>query len=204
MKKSNNVCVIFTLALGLLITAASSSARAGDISVTQGMSAGGNDLFEFTLDTTGMVGGFDTVELVLTSTAGLFNQIGTPAAAVSQPSEDSGFSEFLTAPSNFGGQGLSAFGVDAANDTDSLVSGTHASLGSNDASTQGDYLLAQIVMLQGNTNGGEYVATFFDDGITVGTANGAFSSGAVIPEPSTLVMAGLSLMGVFASRRRNS
>jgi len=195
MKKSNNVCVIFTLALGLLITAASSSARAGDISVTQGMSAGGNDLFEFTLDTTGMVGGFDTVELVLTSTAGLFNQIGTPAAAVSQPSEDSGFSEFLTAPSNFGGLALSAFGIV---DTTSVVSGTHASLGSNGASTQGDYWVAQVVLPTGT--GGSFAYSFFDDGTQTSTGSGNLG---VIPEPASLVMAFLGLLGMASARRRS-
>ena len=193
MKKINNLSVIFAFAL--LFAAVSSSARAGDITWTQGTSGGGDTLFEFTLDTTGMVGGFDTFELVLTPTAGTFNQVGDAGTAVTQASEDSGFIDFLTAPVNFGGQALSAFGIV---DTTAEVSGTHASLGSNDASELGNYLVAQIVMSQGGM--GVYRAEFFDDGDSVGSAEGPFG----IPEPSTLALAGLSLIGVITSRRRKS
>jgi hypothetical protein len=194
--KNNNICFMFALAFGLLITAVSSNARAGNVTVTPGTSVAGDPLFEFFLDTTGMIGSFDTIELILTSPAGTFNQVGAPATPLSQPSEDSGFSEFLTAPTNFGGQALSEFGLI---DTTSEVSATHASLGNNSASTQGNYFLAQVVMSQGD--GGVYQANFFDDGASTGSFNGVFGGGEV-PEPGTITLAGLSLIGVFTSRRR--
>ena len=171
MTNTKTFSVFSTLAFGLAISVIASNARGSGITVVNGTTGGGNTLIEFFLDTTGMVDGFDTIALELTS-AGLFNQVGTPAAGVLQPSEDSGFSAFLTAPSAFGGQGLSAFGVDAAHDTTSLVGGTHASLGNNSASTQGNFLLAQIVMTQSGS--GSYTAEFFNDGDSVGSDAGTF------------------------------
>jgi len=182
------------LALGLIVALACSSARAASVTVTPGTTAGGNDLFEFFLDTTGSAGTFDTFELVVQS-AGLFNQVGAAGTVVAQPSEDSGFSQFLTAPSNFGGLALSAFGIV---DTTSVVSGTHASLGSNGASTQGDYWVAQVVLPTGT--GGSFAYSFFDDGTQTSTGSGNLG---VIPEPASLVMAFLGLLGMASARRRS-
>ena len=170
-------------------------ARAASITVVPGATLLGNPLFEFFLNTTGSEGTFDTFELIVQSN-NLFIQVGPPATPVFQPSEDSGFSAFLTAPAIFGGQGLSAFGVDAAHDTTSLVSGTHASLGNNSASTQGNYFVAQVVLPPGT--GGSYGFKFFDDGNEVGSGGGDIG----IPEPASLALAAFSLIGGIVVRRR--
>jgi hypothetical protein len=183
------------LMTGLLIALTVSNARAGSISVTAGTTVGGNDLYEFFLDTTGSEGTFDTFELIVNSAA-LFNQVGAAGTPVAQPSEDSGFSQFLTAPANFGGFGLSEFGII---DTTSEVSGTHASLGDNAASDQGNYLVAQVVMTPGGS--GIYQWSFFDDGDS--TQGGGGNIGGVIPEPASMALVAFGLIGVIATRRRS-
>ncbi|MEM8947187.1 MAG: PEP-CTERM sorting domain-containing protein [Planctomycetota bacterium] len=182
------------LALAITITTA---ANAGSVTVSDPAltAPGGLPLYEFTLDTTGMQGSFDTIELVIEADAGTtLNQEGTGGELVMQPSDDTGFSAFLTAPTNFGGQGLSSFGVDDTTDLSTGISGTFASLGSNDASTFDPYLLAQVV----SDGTGTYRYSFFDDGSEVGSGSGIWG----IPEPTTLVLAGLSLVGFAGIRRR--
>ncbi len=166
-------------------------AQAGSFTVIPGTTAGGNELFEFFLNTTGDVGGFDTFELTIQSN-NQFNQVGAVAAPVAQPSEDSGFSEFLTAAPSSGGFDLSAFGVI---DTTSLVQATHASLGHNDASAQGNYLVAQVVMPP--LRQGTYEFRFFDDGNEISSGGDTFG----IPEPTTAALA-LAALCLAMSRRR--
>lgn len=118
-------------------------ATAQTIQLKTNSTEAGNLLLEFYLVPGIHAGNFDTIELFISG--GPMNQLGPPGELVIQPSEDSGFSAFLTAPASFGGQGLAVFGVDASTDRTSAISGTFASLGSNEASNQGDYLLAQVV-----------------------------------------------------------
>jgi hypothetical protein len=153
----------------------------------------GHERFEFFLDTTGVEGTFDTFELNVTSN-GLFHQIGEAGARLDQPSQDSGFLYLLTCPTTFGGHGLSSFGIV---DTTSEVSGTYASLGSNSASSQGNYRLAQVVMLPGG--GGAFSFAFFDDGQPIGQTGTGISFG--VPEPETLALLAVCCLALSGRRR---
>lgn len=183
-------------ALAITITSAT---FAGEVSVADATDApGGLPLYAFNLDTTGMEGAFDTIELVIEADAGsTLNQTNADGTLVTSatPSDDSGFIDLLTAPPNFGGQGLSSFGVDAATDLTTGLSGTFASLGSNGASDLGGYQLAQVV----SDGAGTFRYAFFDDGTEVGSGSGEWG---VIPEPTSMVLAGLSLIGFVGARRR--
>lgn len=184
-------------ALAITITSAS---FAGEVTVADAIDApGGLPLYAFNLDTTGMEGAFDTIELVVEASAGsTLNQTaaGTLVSSMN-PSDDSGFIDLLTAPTGFGGQELSAFGVDDTTDTDTGFSGTFASLGSNNASGLGGYQLAQVV----SDGSGTFRYAFFDDGTEVGSGSGVWG-GVVIPEPTSMVLAGLSMIGFIGVRRR--
>ena len=195
MKNTNQLSVFATLVFGVVVAISSSnSAWAGSVGVSGPTPAPspGLDVYTFDLDPTGMVGGFDTIELIVNS-AGIFNQ---PAAlGVIPPSDDSGFNGLLDAPPLFGGFGYSAFGV---TDTTSEVSGTFASLGSNGISNQGSLFIAQVVVPTGGTGSFQY--SLFDDGSS--TASGSGSLGGAIPEPSAMVLAMFGMIGIAASRRR--
>ena len=177
---------------GLVVTMISGRVLAQGITVVgPDATAAGNELYEFFLDVTGAEGTFDTFELTLESD-GLFNQIGEPAVGLIQStSEDSGFSFLLYCPTCFGGQGLSKFGLDATTDTASLVQATMSSLGSNSASLQGNYFVAQAVLT--GTGVGTYSAGFWDNGLQVGFDAGVFG----VPEPSTAILV-LSIWGALA------
>ena len=198
MKNTNQLSVFATLVFGVVVAISSSnSAWAGSVGVSGPTPAPspGLDVYTFDLDPTGMVGGFDTIELIVNS-AGIFNQ---PAAlGVIPPSDDSGFNGLLDAPPLFGGLGYSAFGV---TDTTSEVSGTFASLGSNDIANQGNLFIAQVVVPTGGS--GTFSFEFFDDGNSVGGGSNSFG-GEIIPEPGTITLAGLSVIGLLSSRRRRS
>lgn len=112
---------------------------------------------------------------------------------------DSGFMATLIAPKSFGGNELDAFGVDASTDNEYGISGTFASLGSNDASEQGNYLLAQAVSPGGT---GTYRWVFYDDGTIVGESSGHWGY-TLIPEPTSVMLASLGVLGCTGGRRRS-
>lgn len=181
------------LSLILGITAILSTAvHAGSITVNVDpeTTGGGNDLYTFTVDPTGMEGSFDTWELRI---EGEINQTGNDG--IQMPGEDSGFSAFLTAPTGFGGQELSSFGVDASTDTTAGISGTFASLGTNAASELGAYVAAYVVTAPGGS--GTYSYAFFDDGSEVGSGGGIYG----IPEPTTLALTAIGALGLIGRRR---
>ncbi|MEM8947185.1 MAG: hypothetical protein AAGD11_18570 [Planctomycetota bacterium] len=160
---------------------------AASITAVPFCTSAGYDGISFILDPTGSVGAFDTFELVVTSDVGPIRQVGTPGELLMQPSEDSGFSAFLTAPVSFGGQGLSSFGVDATTDTSAGISGTFASLGSNEASLLGEYLVAQVTFERDSSL--TYGYAFFDDGVRVSGGAGILGLNFVsscVPEPKTI------------------
>ncbi|MEM8947182.1 MAG: hypothetical protein AAGD11_18555 [Planctomycetota bacterium] len=161
----------------------------------------GNERFIFWLDISGGEGTFDTFELTVQSPK-LFNQAGEPGGLVLiGSSEDSGFDTCLVlcnptsngiVPAHFGAFFLSGFGLGPATDTDSLVAGTFASLGSNDASNLGSYDIAQVVTAPGG--GGTYSYGFYDDGNLVNSSSGSIAFG--VPEPGTLALAVLASLGL--------
>ncbi|MEM8947180.1 MAG: PEP-CTERM sorting domain-containing protein [Planctomycetota bacterium] len=187
----------FSLILGITASLLMTSAHAGSIEVTPsptepGTTGGGNDIYTFVLDPTGMEGTFDTWELRIVADDPI-NQTGNDA--IQTPAEDSGFSAFLEAPPNFMGQGLSAFGVDPSTDTTDGISGTFASLGSNAASEQGAYTAAYVVVAPGGK--GTFSYAFFDDGDEVASGSGFYG----IPEPTSLMLAALGLISLAGRRR---
>jgi len=186
----------YALITGLLVAFGVSSVQAASISTvaTPGGAPGGGDLWEFFLDATGSEGTFDTFELKVQAAGPIFNQVGAVDTKVAQPSDDSGFSQFLDAPSNFGGFGLAPFGIV---DTASEVSGTHASLGGNEASEQGNYFVAQVVIEPGSQ--GIFTYEFFDDGDSQGGGGGNIG----VPEPASMALAAFGLIGIIATRRRS-
>jgi len=107
--------------------------------------------------------------------------------------------ERLSAPAAFGGLGLSVFGVDASSDTTEGISGTIASLGSNAASEQGGYAIAQVVVPAGSNLVFQF--RFFDDGSEVSSGTGTIGGG-MIPEPACLSMVLIAWVSCVASRRR--
>ena len=187
-----------TFGIVLLVVGMQPAVLRGQAIVVSGpeTTAAGHERFEFLMDTTGAVGAFDAFELKIESN-GLFNQVGTPAQSVMSPSEDSGFSAFLDCPNCFGGQGLSHFGRGAETDTVSLVQCTFASLGSNSASTQGNYLVANIVMRPGGA--GIFSYEFFDDGTSLGPRTVGIPFG--VPEPGSLTIFAVSCLALSGRRR---
>jgi hypothetical protein len=183
---------MFSLILGITVLTAS-FAQAGSIVVSPGAATpddrGGFDVYQLVLDPTGMEGGFDTLEI---STVGAINQESADNIMDLENSTDSGFSAFLTASTGFGGQGLSPFGV--AGDENGLE-GTYASLGSNAISEMGQYVVAQLSTQRGGA--GTFSYAFFDDGQEVGRGDGSYG----IPEPGTLALAALGLVGIVVRRR---
>lgn len=160
----------------------SGSVGAQTVQLRTGLTESGDLLFEFHLVPGIHAGNFDTIELSIAG--GPMNQVGSPGELLIQPSEDSGFSAFLTAPASFGGQGLAAFGVDATTDTTSRISGTFSSLGTNEASTQGDYLLAQVVTP--SLDGLFFHYALYNDGSFVAGGDAVTPLAPLLPEPGAL------------------
>ena len=183
---------MFSLILGITVLTAS-FAQAGSIVVTPGAATpeerGGFDVYQLVLDPSGMEGTFDTLELEV---LGDLNGSNGDTVMDLDNSANSGFSAFLTAPPAFSGQDLAAFGVEGDS---SRMSGTHASLGSNAISDQGQFVVAQVAAQPGSV--GTFSYRFFDDGNAVGGGDGSFG----IPEPGTLALAALSLVGIVVRRR---
>ncbi|MEM8947183.1 MAG: PEP-CTERM sorting domain-containing protein [Planctomycetota bacterium] len=187
---------VLITAMSLLLTLVGCPCFAQSIVVSgPELTDAGNERFISSLDVTGGEGTFDTFEIEIESSE-RFIQVGTPASRLAIGSgEDSGFNRMLDDPLSWS-YGLSDFGVDASTDTPSLVSGTFASLGSNNASNQGNYDIAQIVMSPGG--GGVYSYAFFDEGLPVGPTGARIPFG--VPEPSTLALVVLSSFAMLANR----
>lgn len=144
----------------------------------------------------GAAGRFDTIELVV---EGDLSQNIQSGMLVSEGDQDSGFIDLLTAPTGFGGNELSAFGVDASTDTEAGIAGTFASLGSNGASEQGDFLIAQVVIPAGSQY--TYSYAFFDNGVEVASGNAIRG---FVPEPLGLTLMLLGCLNFCAFRRRKN
>jgi hypothetical protein len=145
----------------------------------------------------GSAGSFDTFELAIVGE--LIQDPSQSGELVRAGDEDSGFLDLLSAPTAFGGQSLSSFGVDPSTDTSAGISGTFASLGSNEASEQGNYAVAQVVVPAGSSL--VYQFRFFDDGVQVGSGSGSVG-GALIPEPGGLPLIFIAGIKWLTTRRR--
>ncbi|MEM8947184.1 MAG: PEP-CTERM sorting domain-containing protein [Planctomycetota bacterium] len=180
----------------LTLALISADARAQRLQFSFGdITASGDVLTTITLDVTGFEGTFDTFEISVEPCTSAVEFIQLSSSLVIAPSNDTGFSAFLIAPMNFGGQALTPFGIV---DTTSLVSGTFASLGNNSASTQGNYDVAYIVTGRG-PGAGWTQANFFDDGVLVDSFGGLAT---LCPEPTSLLLSTLGCLGLFVRRSR--
>ena len=182
MRNIITIATVFSLTIAL----ATVSQAAPIVTVTEGTSTGGNDLYTFNIDPNGTV--LDTIDITLTATTGAF--MGENVVAVT---------EFVTGADNTDVLGINTTAIGwsilMTQDSTTTLAGAGGPLGQN-ITAPVDF--AQAVFPAGSGNLGHYVFNFADDGSLVGSIEGDFG----VPEPSTMLMASMGLLGLAFRRRR--
>jgi len=171
----------------------STAAQAAPIvTVNPGLTGSGNDVFVFNVDPNGTT--YDTIDITLTSASGFVQAENTPGVVLFAPAGLSDDTDVLGL--NTVALGWSILGTFDDANTFAAAGGP---LGS-DIFAPVDF--AQAVFAGNGVGSGHYEFNFADNGNLVGNTSGDF--GNTIPEPGTLALGFLGLLGAFVGRRRKS
>jgi len=188
MKKT--LATFFLVAVGAVLSITAQAAPI--VTVTQGLTLAGNDLFVFNVNPNGTV--LDTIDITLTSTSGFAQTEMAPGVVLFSPAGTADDTDVL-------GLNTVALGWSILGTLDD-VNNFAAAGGPLGSDIPNPLDFAQAVFLGNGIGSGEYTFNFADNGSLVGSVSGSF--GNAVPEPSTLALGCISLLGAFVSRRRKS
>jgi len=133
-----------------------------------------------------------------------FDADGVDGAPLGPGADASFINALMAAPSAFGGLGYTLIDGGTANVSASGAGGigfNAGPLGAN-ITSQDPIFLSNVVLPTGGA--GSYSIQLVDTGNVLATLSGTFGGQVVIPEPGTLLMASLGLIGFAGCRRRRS